>query len=109
MVKKIRVNKTVKFGLLLLLFNIGIPILYILPLNASNNTLANTNNNSEIIEQFKRAIEIKPSADLYNRFGGFLNSIKKYDDAIVQIKKALEYNPNDTYAHFQYGFALIKL
>ena len=61
--------------------------LYILPLNASNITLANTNNNSEIIEQFKRAIEINPSADLYKRFGGFLNSIKKYDDAIAQIKR----------------------
>ena len=52
---------------------------------------------------------LKPNAIKYKGLGTTFIDNKRYNDAIEQFKKVLEYEPKDTYAHFQYGFALNNL
>ncbi len=73
------------------------------------NVLSQLKRYDEAIIHLNKAIELKPDANKYKSLGATFIDKKSYNEAIEQFKKVLEYDPNDTYAHFQYGFALKKL
>ena len=53
--------------------------------------------------QYKKAVEIAPSAQLYNYLGTALNYQGYYQKAVTQFQKAIELNPNYAHAYMNLG------
>ena len=72
--------------------------------------LKNQGKMEEALNEFRKAISIKPSsADAHNNLGIILEMhFKKYDEAIYHYRQALQNAPNNSGTHFNFGIALAK-
>ncbi len=64
---------------------------------------------SQAADEFRKAIEIKPSKDSYFSLGMALLRANNYADAAVQFEKSLELSPNWFEAHTNLGTCYMKL
>jgi serine/threonine protein kinase len=61
----------------------------------------------EAIAEGKRAVELDPLSSIINAdFGWILIQARRFDEAIVQLRKTLEIDPAFYYAHYRLGMAL---
>ena len=50
-----------------------------------------------------------PSSMYFRNLGGAYRNVGRYEEAVKQLKKALELSPNDLFAHLSLAIAYIKL
>ena len=66
---------------------------------------------SEAIQQFEQAIRLNPfpSSNIIRNLAGTYRIVGRYEDAIVQYKKALKLEPDDLFTHLGLTITYIKL
>jgi len=71
--------------------------------------LFNENQDKEALNDFNKAIELKPDyADAYNNRGSLFIKQGKPDEALNDLNKAISYNTNFVQAYFNRGFLLYQ-
>jgi adenylate cyclase len=66
---------------------------------------------TEAVQYFEQAIRIDPfpPPSLFRNLGGAYRGIGRYEDAVVQYKKALKLEPDDLFTHLGFAHTCIKL
>lgn len=63
-------------------------------------SLSTTGDHNEAIKEIGKALELDPFSRVINRNVGYISyEARKYDDAIAQLKRAIELFPDDSYGH----------
>ncbi len=57
------------------------------------------------IEQYQKAIKVKPEWVYYSNIGDSYRALREWEEAIKHYQKALEINPNDDWSHNALGIA----
>jgi tetratricopeptide (TPR) repeat protein len=65
--------------------------------------------NEEAIRAYKRALQLRPSAEAYNKLGDAYYFGGRFDDAIASYKQAARLQPNEPEAYYNLGLAYLEI